>query len=209
MIQVGNLSTFSGLFALPSFCYAIGKDHGILNGLMSASTNGKMLWWCEKHWGFGGDTKKNLLSTDNQKNWDNRAIKFRSNLWRILGVWRCWKKKVCQKNASNPAWPCIIFTMSLGCFLGCFFWRSWIQWGNQTTIVNSKVNSPKKNHSSYFSVVFCRGTNGILRFPLFFFLRHTPNMILITPEAKKHGWKLKRPQNILDSIIMIHTDWIQ
>lgn len=121
MILVGNLSTFSGLFALPSFCDAIGKDHGILNGLMSASTNGKMLWWCEKHWGFGGDTKKNLLSTDNQKNRDNRAIKFRSKLWRILGVWRCWKKKGVPKKCIQSSLALHHFHHVSGVFFGVFF----------------------------------------------------------------------------------------
>ena len=120
MIQVGNLST-CGVFSLPSFCDAIGKNHGILNGLMSASTNGKMLWWWEKHWGFGGDTKKkNLLSTDKKK----IGTTEQSNLDPISGGF--WgfedveKKRCTKENASNPAWPCIIFTMSLGCFL-CFF----------------------------------------------------------------------------------------
>lgn len=30
------------------------------------------------------------------------------------------KKRCTKENASNPAWPCIIFTMSLGCFLVFF-----------------------------------------------------------------------------------------
>ena len=76
---------------------------------------------------LGGTPKKTCFQPITKKIETTEQSNLDPNSGGFWGFEDVEKKKVCQKNASNPAWPCIIFTMSLGCFLGCFFWRSWIQ----------------------------------------------------------------------------------